>query len=94
MVTSEPVTCDCKTSKYCDPHHQHILTGNLGIIDHPKLRSLLCKGPKYREKERINWEQVKICINNTDTDDCASSWAKHEHVDIKVMGEWRVKLKN
>ena len=49
-LTSEPVTCDCKTSVYCDPHHQHILTGNLGLMSHPKL-SLLCKGPKFGERK-------------------------------------------
>ena len=90
-VTS-PITCDCKTSTYCDPHHQHVVTGNLGIINNPKLRSLLCKGPKYREKERLNWKKVENCIN-TGIDDCAEAWAKSEHVDTKVMNEWRVNLK-
>ena len=75
-VTS-PITCDCKTSTYCDPHHQHVVTGNLGIINNPKLRSLLCKGPKYREKERLNWKKVENCIN-TGIDDCAEAWAKSE----------------
>ena len=89
---NSPITCDCKTSEYCDPHHQHILTGNLGIVTDSKLRSLLCKGPKYREKERLNWDKVQTCIN-TGIEDCAKMWANYEKVDIKVMSEWCSTLK-
>ena len=73
-------------------HHGHILTGNLDIINHPKLRSLLCKGPKFREKERINWEMVQNCIN-TGIDECAVYWSNYEKVDIKVLSDWRTNLK-
>ena len=57
--TSSNNSCDCKTSIFCDPHHGHIMTGNLQIIKNSRLRSLLTKGPKYREKERINWDKVQ-----------------------------------
>ena len=34
-VLSDSGNCDCKSSKFCDPHHGHIITGNLGIIENP-----------------------------------------------------------
>ena len=69
------------------------MTGNLEIIKNGKLRSLLTKGPKYREKERINWDKVRNCIF-TGIDDCVSNWAKYENVDIKVFSEWGSNLKD
>ena len=30
-------TCDCLNSEFCDPHHQHIVSGDLRIISNPKL---------------------------------------------------------
>jgi hypothetical protein len=69
------------------------MTGNLGIITNSKLRSLLSKGPKYRETERLNWDKVQSCINNG-IDECAGNWAQSENVDIKVLSEWKSKLKD
>ena len=92
-VTSERYNCDCKDSKFCDPNHGHIMTGNLGVISNDKLRSLLTKGPNYREKERINWKKVQECID-IGIDDCISSWAKYEKVDCKVLSEWKISLKD
>ncbi|MDQ2684807.1 MAG: hypothetical protein M3Y25_03060 [Thermoproteota archaeon] len=78
---STSVNCTCKDSKFCDPHLGHIMTGDLTIINNSKLRSLLCKGPKYREKERLNWNKTKSCIYDG-IDDCVNYWAKFEKVDI------------
>jgi len=90
-ITSPPWECDCKESEFCDPHHGHIMTGNLGIIKNSKLRSLLSKGPKYREKERLNWNKVQSCIDSG-IDQCTVSWARSENVDVKLLSEWKVNL--
>jgi len=55
-------SCDCKLSKFCDPHHKHIVTGDLKIIENSDLRHLLMKGPNYREPCIINWKKVISCI--------------------------------
>ena len=60
------------------------MTRNLGIVNNPKLRNLLSKGPKYREKERINWDKVRSCISDG-IDECVTSWSKYENVDAKVL---------
>ena len=48
--------CDCENSIFKDPHHNHIVTSDLRFIKNSKLRSLLCKGPKYREAQNVNWK--------------------------------------
>ena len=47
--------CDCTKSQFCDPHHEHIITGDLRVVSNDKLRQLLSKGPNYREARTINF---------------------------------------
>ena len=42
-------SCDCLNSEFCDPHHGHIVSGDLRVISNSKLRKLFSKGPNYRE---------------------------------------------
>ena len=43
-------SCDCESSAFrYDPHHGHVITGDLRIVRNRTLRRLLEKGPKYRE---------------------------------------------
>ena len=51
---------DCPDSSFCDPHHKHIITGNLRIIKNSKLKKLLAKGPNYRELGTINFSKELI----------------------------------
>ena len=50
--------CDCESSTFCDPHHKHIITGDLRLIENTKLRKLLTKGPNYREPRSINFSKA------------------------------------
>ena len=45
---SNPQTCQCKESKFCNEPHGHVITGDLRVIENAKLRELVGKGPKYR----------------------------------------------
>ena len=54
--------CKCNESPFCDPHHKHIVTGDLRIIDNRKLRKLLSKGPNYRENKFINFTKCKNAV--------------------------------
>ena len=47
--------CDCSSSEYRDPFHEHILTGDLRIIKDNKLKELFSKGPNYRENLTTNF---------------------------------------
>ena len=39
---------ECKDSKYCNQPAPHIVTWELKIISDSRIRSIICKGPKYR----------------------------------------------
>ena len=58
------IVCYCKKvdKKFIDNSCNHVLTGDLSIIRNNKLRKLICKGPKYREPEKINWAEAKNII--------------------------------
>ena len=47
--------CNCSNSIFCDPNHGHIVTGDLRVIKNRKLRSIMSKGPTYRERSNIHW---------------------------------------
>ena len=49
---SNSIECHCKDfdSSFINNDHGHILTGDLRIISNDKLRKLLFKGPKHRER--------------------------------------------
>ena len=57
-------SCDCESSEFCDPHHGHILTGDLRVIDNQKLRKLVSRGPNFREPKMINWGHCKTEIKS------------------------------
>ena len=46
--------CQCHDSPFKDSHHQHVVTGNLDIIENIELRSLLKKGLNYRDQAPPN----------------------------------------
>ena len=49
---------DCEKSRICDPHHKHIITGNLTITGTKKPRKLLTKGANYKETRSTNFKKV------------------------------------
>lgn len=53
-IEHEHLTCDCSNSPYKDINHNHIVTGNLNIIENNELRELLQKGLNYREQNPPN----------------------------------------
>ena len=44
-------SCD---SEFYDPHHKHIVSGDLRVITNPKLRTLFSKSQNKREQETLN----------------------------------------
>ena len=89
---AEDFPCNCKESKMCDPHHGHIVTGDLEFIQCYPLRVLLTKGPSYREANEIKWNEtfyhIRKGINN-----CAKEWCEKEKVDLRLLSEWKICLK-
>ena len=46
-------SCECEHSEFCDPHHKHVITGDLRVVSNAKLHKLLTKGPNYREPKTL-----------------------------------------
>ena len=51
---SNPQTCQCKESMFCNKPHGHVITGDLRVIENARLKELVAKGPKYRETNMVN----------------------------------------
>ena len=63
------------------------MTGDLHIVRNEKLRDLLRKGPKFRERVSFLWQQNFDII----MDACemyARQWAKKEDVELDTLCEW------
>ena len=80
----------------CDQHKQwankdldnHICTGDLGLVKDAKLRLLLQKGPKYRERRPLDWEEVKSEVEST-VDGVVEKWARSEAVEPVQLAAWK-----
>ena len=62
VVNSTDITninCNCNSSPYKDNYHNHVVTGNLDIIENQALKNIMKKGPKYRLPKKINWVKNK-----------------------------------
>ena len=85
---SNPQTCQCKESKFCNEPHGHVITGDLRVIENAKLRELVAKGPKYREPNRVNWKAAETMFLES-IDLYAKNWSKREQVELKYLSEWK-----
>ena len=53
-----------------------------------KLRELICKGPKYRELNKINWKATENMLFGF-TDHHAEWWDEREQMNLKYLYEWK-----
>ena len=49
----DSIQCDCENSKFTDPHHKHLIIGDLSIVGYDLLRKLMKQGPNFREQHQI-----------------------------------------
>ena len=76
--------------KICPLEHQfasrglqpagHIVTGDLKIITDSRIRSIICKGPKYRFPVPIDFKSCHEEISGALQEFC-NRWCKREHVE-------------
>ena len=83
--------CNCAGSRFKDPHHQHILTGNLDIVENKKLKNLFHKGPKFRENKPVDWDKARTNIK-VGIDDCINAWCNKYGCNINNFNEWKTKV--
>ena len=81
-------TCECKNSEFCDSHHGHIITGDLRLIGNKKLRSLLSKGPNFREPNTINFKNCELSITAAINDFIAKLKEKYKLIN-NALDAWK-----
>ena len=84
-------TCDCSNSTFCDPHHKHIVSGDLRIVSNPKLRKLLSKGPNYREPKTLNYSKCKQAIESAISSSIVSLAEKYQLTPAE-FSSWKNKI--
>ena len=63
IANYENLECECKDSKFTDPHHLHIITGDLSIVEQDMLRKVMQGGPNFREQPQVHSsKQLLTCI--------------------------------
>ena len=84
-------SCDCQNSNFCDPHHKHIVSGDLRIVSNEKLRKLLSKGPNYREPKTLNYRKCKQSIESSITSNI-DKFAEVYKVSTADFLPWKTKI--
>ena len=80
--------CSCSDSPFKDSHHQHILTGDLRIVDNNKLRKLFMKGPNFREPKPINFNNCYEVIVEA-IDYCIEHMANRKKIEDTDLLPWK-----
>ena len=87
--TDEHVKCCCDQfdDSFINKDLGHIITGDLNIIDNPKLKNLIFKGPKYREPVEIDWgvakEQIRLGL-----EEYLEKMSDDKGIDKSCFSEW------
>ena len=84
-------SCDCNNSEFCDPHHKHIVSGDLRIIANQKLRKLFSKGPNYREPKMLNYRKCKQSIESS-LKSCIDNLAVKYKLPVQNFSAWKNKI--
>ena len=88
---TEDLHCDFDTSSFCYEPAGHVVTGDLSIVRDARLRSLIGKGPSYREQNSIDWKiNERICKDAVTK--YKHKWSLKEGVDTRVLKEWECKV--
>ena len=83
--------CNCSKSKYCYEPAGHVITGDLRIIRDAKLRSIIEKGPSFREQNYIDWNINKNLYKEA-VAKYKRKWSWKERVDNRALNEWECKV--
>ena len=82
---------DCKDSKYCYQPTGHIVIGDLKIITDSRIRSTICKGPKYRFPLPIDFKSCREEIAGALQEFC-NRWCRREHVESNALNSWKLNI--
>ena len=91
-LTLNPLMCSCSSSPFNYSPAGHIISGDVDVVENEDLKSLIRKGPKFREPRSFNWRQNFVSIMNA-VEDYAKRWAKRENEEVDTLSEWVKSIK-
>ena len=95
MVENFP-QCECSQSVFKDPVHNHIVTGDLRIIENfklrisenSKLRKLLRKGLNYQENKFLNYRKWLNAVGSA-IDSMIEKLAEKYGFEGELFDDWK-----
>ena len=87
------IICVCSQfENYINHDCGHVATGDVNIFSNKDIRSIIMKGPKYRERTNIDFERAsKLILDNLDN--FIQLWADKEQLDKACFEGWKLKFK-
>ena len=83
--------CSMYPSKYLDPHHQHIVTGDLTIVKDEQLRRLLNMGLNYREKNKPDKDKSLAAFQSA-LDRYINKVSSRLNLPTVMFKQWKVEI--
>ena len=83
-MISIPDSRDCKDSG-------HIVTWDLKIITDSRIKSIICKGPKYKFPVPKYFRSCRQEIAGALQEFC-TRWCKREHVESNALNGWKINI--
>ena len=87
QLQRNPPKCTCSSSSFNYGPAGHIITGDINIVQSEDLKSLILKGPKFREPRSFKWRQNFMTIMNS-VEEYARRWTKSEGEELDTLSEW------
>ena len=78
----------CDNSNFKDNNHNHVITGNLEILEDPELIHIFKYGSKFRLTPRFNVDKIKNEIKNS-INEYVGRLSYKLHVHIGYFSEWK-----
>ena len=86
-------SCNCSENIFSNPHHKHVVTGDLKIVKNSKLRNLLSKGPNYRSPKTLNFNHCQKEILKGLTLSIPRYLKKYKLME-NALDDWKNKILN
>ena len=84
-------SCDCENSPFLYTPLQHVITGNLEIIDNDELRTVMTYGCKYREPVKLPFNEIKQSLIDS-VDYFISSKSRKYSLRISAFNDWKKRI--
>ena len=87
----EQYSCECHNSIFKDEFHNHIVTGNLDVLDDNELIDVFKFGSKFRVIPRLDTNDILTNINNS-LNEYVHKLSFRHNMNIGHFGEWKAKF--